>query len=238
MTRQRLVPVAIAAALAFAGAPAVHAQFVGDMFFAQPSVAVAEGGTATLEADLFSGVNPLGAAHFDLLYDPSQLEVVGVAPGGTKELEDGVASAPAAPGRTGIVALNGASVDHPFGTERLARITLRPLVPAGSIVFFQLAPRSLLRTDSTPFPAGRGFFGELVVVSGGPQARQAGGATAGAPLTGDQVDADHRARALRLRRPGTVVDLVDPAPRGGRIEPVTTPVMVPDPGAPTEVDTP
>ncbi len=235
MTRQRLVSVAIVAALALAGAPAAHAQFVGDMFFAQPSVAVAEGGTATLEAELFSGAIPLGAAHFDLLYDPSQVEVVGVSAGSTREIENGVASAPAAPGRTGIVALNGASLDHPIGTESLARITLRPLVPAGSIVFFQLAPRSLLRTNSTSFPAGRGFFGELVVVSAGPQAQAKAG---GAPPAGDPVDADHRARALRLRRPGTLVDLIDAEPRGGRIVPVTKPVMVPDPSAPSEAGTP
>lgn len=237
MIRQRLVPIAIVAVAvlaALAGTPAAHAQYVGDMFFAQPSIAVAEGGTATFETELFSGAIPLGAAAFDIYYDPSQLEVVSVSPGGTKEFENGVSSAPVDPGRTGIVALNGTSLGHPFGTESLARVTLRPLVPAGSYVYFILFPRSLLRTDSTPFPARYGYYGEMVVVSAGPQAQGQTGASSGAPLTGDQVDADHRARALRLRPPGTRVDLVDTETRGGRIVPVTTPVIVPDPGAPSE----
>lgn len=233
MKRQRLVPFALAAALAFAGVSAAHAQYAGDMFFATPSVAVAAGGTATMEADLFSGAVPLGAAQFDLLYDPSQVEVVSVDAGSTQEIADGVASAPVSPGRTGIVALNGVSLDHPFGTESLARITLRPLVPAGSYVLLQLAPRSLLRTNSTPFAAGRGFYGELVVVSAGPTA-----AKSQAPLTGDQVDPDHQSRALRLRRPGTLVNLVDMEQKGGKVVPVETPVVVPDPAAASEAGKP
>jgi hypothetical protein len=233
MTRQRLVHLAIAAALIAVSAPAAHAQYAGDMFFATPSVAVAEGGTATMEADLFSGSVPLGAAQFDLLYDPSQVEVVSVDAGGTQELENGVASAPVSPGRTGIVALNGASLDHPFGTESLARVTFRPLVPAGSYILLQLAPRSLLRTDSTPFPAGRGFYGELVVVSAGPATAQSQ-----APLTGDQVDSDHQSRALRLRRPGNLVSLIDLEQKGGKVLPVATPVVVPDPAAASEASKP
>jgi len=219
-------------------AGAAHAQFAGDMFFADPSVAVPEGGTATMEVQLFSGATAVGATQFDLVYDPTQVEVVAVEPGTTKEFENGVSSAPAAPGRTGIVTLNGASLDHPFGTESLARVTLRPLAGAGSRVQLGIQVRSLLRTSSTPFPAGRGFSGELVVVSANQPAQAPAKAKATvdrtAPAQGAAADADHTSRALALRRPGNRVELVDVEERGGRMMPVRSTVVVPDPGAPSE----
>ncbi|HEX2255012.1 MAG TPA: hypothetical protein VHQ65_17230, partial [Thermoanaerobaculia bacterium] len=140
-----------------------EAQFRGDMFFAQPSQAVAEDGTATFEVLLFAGADVVGATHFDVVFDPVLAEIVGVEAGTTEQLAPGHVAV-TSPGRAAVVDLNATSLTQPIGTASLARITLRPLAPAGTRVPLSIQVRSVLRQDSGAV-ASRGFSGEMVVVS-------------------------------------------------------------------------
>lgn len=213
-------------------APAVAlAQFPGDVFFARPSVAVPEGGTASMEVLLFSGATPVGAAHFEVLFDPAQAEIAGVEAGDTEQLAPGHVSV-TSPGRASVVDLNGQSLTQPIGTSSLARIELRPLGAAGSRVPISIQVRSLLRTDSLPL-SGRGFAGEILVVS--PAQAQA---AAGTAVAGDPDPAELEARAHEFRRPGQTVDLLEFAADGGRVTAVRHRVIAPDPAAPSEAAEP
>lgn len=227
----------LGAALLLVAAPA-HAQFVGDVFFADPSIAVPEGGTAVFEVQVFTGIQVLGAAHFDVVYDPAQLEVVSVDAGTTPELAPGHVSV-TTPGRVAVVDLNGESLTRPFGTSSLARIEVRPLVSAGTRVPLSIQVRSLLRPDSvTPVSGGRGFSGEVVVVSALQSSTSSPLQVRGAAKAGDGDRSDLEQRALELRRPGLAVDLYELETKGNGFTAVRHRVVVPDPAAPSEAPAP
>src|SRR3954469_2331291 len=84
----------------------VRAQFQGDVFFAQPSVAIPEGGTAVLEVQMFSGSDVVGATQVDFIFDPAQAKVVKVEPGTTPQLANGLATVTSG-NRVALVDLNG-----------------------------------------------------------------------------------------------------------------------------------
>lgn len=210
----------------------VRAQFRGDVFFANPSVAVPEGGTGVLEVLVFSGADVVGATHIDVVFDPASAEVVAIDPGTTPQLAGGLAFVTSA-GRAALVDLNGSSLVQPFGTVSLARVHVRPLVAAGNRVLLSLQVRSLLRQDSTPFPSARGFSGEILVVSTASPATAAASVPSRTDLDDDAVQ-----RALAFRRPGLAVDLLDFETRGGNVSAVLQRVVVPDPAAPSETPVP
>ncbi len=105
--------------LIFTGA--AQAQFPGDVFFQNPSIAIQEGGTGQIEVVTFAGTDVLGAAQFDIVFDPSALEVVGVTPGSAEELERTMVSK-VSNGKVSVIILNDRSLTKPFGTVSLARI--------------------------------------------------------------------------------------------------------------------
>lgn len=211
-----------------------QAQFRGDVFFAQPSVSVPAGGVAELEVQLFSGSDVVGATHIDIVFDSTRAEVVAVEPGTTSELRDGLASA-ISPGRAGIVTLNGKSLLQPFGTVSLAKVRIRPLVAAGNRVTLSIQVSSVLRQNTTPFPSFRGFAGEILVVSAatGPNLTSTSVGVSSLRAEDDAVD-----RARAFRRPGIAVDLLDFQTQGSRITAKTRQIVVPDPTAPSETETP
>lgn len=209
--------------------PAIaRAQFQGDVFFAVPSVAVPEGGTAVLEVLLFSGADVVGATHLDILFEPGQAEVVKIQPGAATELVDGLAAVPSA-GHAALVNLNGSSLEQPFGTVSLARVHVRPRVAAGQRVSLEIEVRSLLRQDSTTFPEAEGFSGEILVVSAASAVE-----AISSPLLA-RSGTDLVKRAWSFRRPGLTVDLLDFETRGGEVSAVRRSIVAPDPVRPVEI---
>ncbi|MBW8879239.1 MAG: hypothetical protein JF614_30230 [Acidobacteria bacterium] len=206
----------------------VRAQFQGDVFFAQPSVAIPEGGTAVLEVQMFSGSDVVGATQVDFIFDPAQAKVVKVEPGTTPQLANGLATVTSG-NRVALVDLNGSSLEQPFGTVSLARIHVQPLLPAGNRIPLNLQVHSLLRQDSTPFANAQGFAGEILVVSAGSRTTSAGLAASG---TGPNTNAVQR--ALAFRRPGIAVDLLDFETGGSKVSSVAHRVIVADPAAVSE----
>ena len=219
---------------ALVGSTGAFAQFPGDLFFLDPSVAVVEGGTAELEVVVFAGANVLGASLFDVTFDPAEVEVT-LEPGNAALLEKGFVSR-VSPGTASIVNLNSESLTDPIGTVSLARVLVRPLGPAGSVVNLSISVRSLLRQDTTPFPSARGFSGQVVVVSA------AGGPATGPSATGSGApsglfqkgNGSAEALALEFRRPGTEVEILGLAEEDGLFSAVPQTVLVPDPSAPSE----
>jgi len=212
-----------------------RAQFRGDVFFAQPSVSVPAGGAVVMEVQMFSGADVVGATQINIVFDAAKAEVVAVEPGTTSELADGLASA-VSPGRVGIVTLNGKSLIQPLGTVSLAKVRVKPLVPAGNKITLTIQVRSLLRQDSTPFPSSQGFSGEILVVSAATSSSLK--SDSGMSSMVFQTEADAIKRAHAFRRPGIAVDLLDFESLGGVISVKARQVIVPDSEVPAETGTP
>ncbi len=230
MTR---MPQAFLATLVLLALPSMaSAQFQGDVFFAQPSVSAPEGGTATLEVLMFSGADVVGATDVDVVYDPTQADIVVAQPGTTAELAGSFASV-ASSGRLSTVNLNGSSLSQPFGTVSLSKLQVRPKVPAGSTVTLNLQVRSVLRQDTTSFPSTQGFSGEILVTSAGSQA-----ASLENPGVNRNPNPELARRALAFRRPGLVVDLLDFEVHGSATTAVPHRWVMADPAAPHETAQP
>ncbi|MGB0514203.1 MAG: cohesin domain-containing protein [Wenzhouxiangellaceae bacterium] len=194
--------------LALGLAAPVQAQFAGDLFFAEPSVAIPADGQGTLEVQVFAGAETFGAAQFELLFDPTRLEVVSVRPGDAPELQE-VFSVRRENGRVAIIVANSGSLDVPFGTASLARVDVRPLAPAGSVIPIQTRVQGVLRQDTIPFASPGGLGGEVVVSAAGAtplgtaSTRQADVST----VTAEPGSALHD-RVTRLRPDGATVTLM------------------------------
>lgn len=191
-------------ALAMLGWQSASAQFAGDVFFIEPSVAIPAGEQKRVEVAAFAGAATFGAAQFDLLFNPAELEIIAVHPGDSPELQEGF-SYRHDNGKVSIIAVNGASHTSPIGTVSLGFIEVRPLAPAGSIVRIRANVQAMLQQDSTAFAASNGFGLDIAVTS--PEAgnltnRQAN-ATAQPGVTGDIVQ-----RALELRPKGSTVTMM------------------------------
>jgi len=133
------------------------------VFFSEPSVAVAVDGVADLEIVLFAGDAPAGAISVQITFDPGDLAIDAISPGGSEELSNVFGEVRSA-GRAAFVTANDESLDRPIGTVSLAHLQVRPLASVGSIVPLQLEVRSLLSQDGTVIQ-GMGFSGEIVVTS-------------------------------------------------------------------------
>jgi hypothetical protein len=203
--------------LLLGAAQQAQAQFVGDIFFVQPSVVIPRGSTGQLQLAMFTGTQAFGVAGAVLRFDPSKLEIVSVS---------GVASGPFTP-RTGwsnangvlrIVAVNGQSLQQPFGTVGMARIEVRPLANAGERITIRSEVQQAFGADRKALRAGTGFNAEVSV-----------GAVAASPGVAGPLDVPDSPeqsviqsavaadpselvqRASRLRPPGHVVELYAPS---------------------------
>jgi len=157
---------------------------------------------------VFAGAETFGAAQFELLFDPARLEVVSVRPGDAPELQE-VFSVRRDDGRVAIIVANSGSLDVPFGTASLARIDVRPLVPAGSVIPIQTRVQGVLRQDTIPFVSPGGLGGEVVVSAAG--AAPAGTASArqdDAPTVIAEPGSVLHERVTRLRHDGATVKLM------------------------------
>ena len=184
-------------------APPVQAQFAGDIFFSTPSVAIAEGGTGTLEVQAFTGASTFGASQFRLSYDPARVEIVAVEAGAATAVQEGF-TVQQSPGEVAIIALNSESLSQPIGTVSLARLQVRPLVGAGSVININTAVDQVLRQDSSAFTGSDGFGVEVVVTAAG------GNTPLAAPQTTQVVAAGSalHERALAVRPAGSHVTLM------------------------------
>lgn len=169
------------------------AQFAGDVFFEDPSVTAPQGQPVTLHVQTFSGDLPLGGAHFRLLYDAADLAIDAVRVGSAGQFQDVLVTAPDN-GSIGVVTLNGAALDEPFGTISLVEVVARPLAAPGALLEVRIDVVSLVDTASAPFPEQGGLSARITVTDG---AMLQQNPAAGPPPTPDEV-----AWAERLRRPG------------------------------------
>lgn len=209
-------------------APAVHAQFPGDVFFKVPSIAINEGGEGILEIQVFAGDDVFGAAQFSLVYAPDQLEVLVAEPGSSAAVRNGF-TITESEGRVSIIALNSASLTQPIGTVSVARLEVRPLVAAGSRIAIGTIVNQVLRQDSSAFPTPNGFGGEIVVTNPNAMIADTASVQQGeiTPLPGDPL----YQRAVAVRPAGATVTLMMLDARNGastaRIR-TTTPGVVSD----------
>jgi hypothetical protein len=204
------------------------AQYAGDVFFRDPSVAARQGEQATLEIQTFTGAQVLGGAHFILRFDPGQLSVEEVRPGASPQFQDALVSRPVA-GGVGVVTLNGTSLSQPFGTVGLVDVVVRPLAPPGTEVEVSIEVVSLVDGESGSFPQQAGLSATILVTP--PAMLQAAALLAApdAPVTAEAVVVDSP-----MRRPGYSVRVVRGLWRGGAYFVDLVRVAVIDPMAPSD----
>jgi hypothetical protein len=187
----------------------VSAQFAGDLFFQEPSIAVAQNHTGRLTLQAFAGSDPLGAVHVELTYDSHALDIVDVIPGADFQAAGSTVSK-VAPGQVVVVLANMVALDRPIGTIDLITIEARAMAPPGTIIPIEVARRGYLHTDGSANTTGQPFGAEIVVGTPTPHGSRARlraseidtqEGTAPAPV-GDVYD-----RAARLRPPGATVTL-------------------------------
>ena len=155
-----LVAIALIAAILLA--PRANAQFVGDLFFDDPSITAAQGAEAELRVEFFAGTAVHGAVAFDLVYDTDDLEIVRI-----ETPRDGGYDAITwrdAPGAAGVASFNDDSLDGPIGTANVARIFVRPIAQPGAVVSLAIQPRAAIRANRSSFAPGQGFSASITVV--------------------------------------------------------------------------
>lgn len=185
--------------LAFCTAIPAQAQFVGDVYFLQPSIAIPSGQAGTLDLAIFTGDRPFGATLVTLTFDPAKVNVVSIAEGANgddslrlESLNDN--------GTLRIVALNTATLERPIGSVRIARLQVRVTGSPGERIAIRSAVSRALFADRSAMRAGTGFDAEIIV-------GQASVAASGpVMLVGNQSPLGDRAR--RLRPAGSEVRLV------------------------------
>lgn len=183
-----------------------RAQFVGDLFYEDSSVAVAAGETATLDLNFFSGATAFGAAEVELSWNPSELELLDVSlPANVAATLTQVTETDAAAGTLKLAVINLSNINDPIGTVIMARLTVKPLVGTG-LVTLTASQAAALTTARTAYARNGGAVAELVVqaASAQPAARSGGGEL---PRIADP-DAALAARAARIGQPGGWVEMV------------------------------
>lgn len=173
-----------------------QAQFAGDVFFVEPSIAIAEGGEGQLEVAVFTGAAPFGAAQFDLIYKPQELVVTSVRPSSVPEIKDSFTFSEKE-GVLSIVAINGGSKTKPIGTVPVAVIGVAPLTPAGSVIHLSSQVDMVLRQDSSEFSSPAGFGMDIVVTNQAMASTNSFSLQADAPPAVPGDDLYQRAKALR-----------------------------------------
>lgn len=174
------------------------AQFAGDSFFATPSVAVVEGETGVLDLSFFSAAEPFGAAQMTLTFEPGDLEIVDVTlpPNPAASLRQEYLLNQ---GELRLIVVNTSSADEPVGTIELARVTVRPLAAAGTIIPVVAVQNGALTAGVQAYPSSGASDAEIVVT-----AQQT--STASTYLRSTQQELAKRAAALVP--PGGQVELM------------------------------
>ena len=195
-----------------------NAQFVGDVFFDEPSVAARENETASLILSAFGGAHVIGAAHFQIEFDPQKLEFLGIDPIAPYDSE-GALQFEYSNGVVEVISANFANSDQPLGVARMAELRLKPIGTVGDIVPINLSNIKVLLTDLTEISSGA-LGGEVVITA----AATSMAVSADLKSTSTKVDVAEGSaldRAQRMRRPGSVVSI---AQSDGRYKKVLVPI--------------
>lgn len=184
---------------ALISAQPASAQFVGDVYFIQPSIAVPSGNSGDLELAIFTGDKPFGATVVTLTFDPARVSIEGITEGINADdklrlqwvIENGVVR---------IVAVNANSLQQPFGSVAIAKLRVRATGAPGERIVIRSAVSKALFADRSLVRAGTGFDAEIII--GQPQSAAAGPTI----LLGNQSPLAERAK--RLRPPGSEVRMI------------------------------
>jgi len=221
---------ACAAMLAGVGiADRADAQFAGDLFFIDPSVSVAVGGTATLELALFTGGDAFGIAQAEVSFDGNEMELVGVS------LPDGVSDpvlqqfTKTESGVLNVITLNAVSKTEPIGSVIVAKLEVRPKLGSPGTVSVKVSNKGAFSAEGAAYSSSKATSGEVVVTSA--PASFVASAAGEAELVADPSP-ELLARAAALVGPGGIAELVIPSgPDAGRTVLVRVP---PDSSTPSE----
>lgn len=188
---------------------------------------VVEGDVAVFHVLAENRWGTFGGVAWEVTWDPTQAELVGVEPGWQPERPTEGFDWPAlgteliwraSPGRLVVVNLNGESLIRPSGFVSVGRVFLRPLGPVGDRVAVGLVALEAVTTASESVSL-RSYSGNIRVISGKGGGKSSAAATGPEPPSdsaerGRQWEADLRPEEGKARERVPVDER--PRPRAGR----------------------
>lgn len=206
------------------------AQFAGDVFFAEPSVAAASGASVTLEIQVFTGATVAAGFHFDVEYNPDELTIEKIEPGSADEFQN-VLSSFRSTGKLTIVTLNDQSLTEPFGTVSIAKVTVKVKAAAGATVLLDIKAKAFVNENSETMTTN-GFSASIAVTSSASPGSKA--KISDAPLRQDDSPAAKRLASKLRGRSHTKVKLWVVRRVGSEYIAEAVEVKTMDPNAPSD----
>jgi len=193
-----------------------QARSTGNIYFADPSVAIAEGGSGEVELRTYAGPLSFGLLQLQLNYAASELQVAGIDFGDDARLQ-GFISRTLRDGSDGAILMSEQLESSPLlGELSLARIQVSPELPAGSSIQLEVSVVAMQQRDGQDYPISLSFPLEITVTSptAGPQGELGSDGEVEAPLV--MASAEEWARIGKLYPVGGVVRLMRRAWRGNQ----------------------
>lgn len=139
------------------------AQFVGDVFYDDPSVSIEDGGTVEFDLLVFTGVEVVGGVEVVVTYDQNSLTVSNIRPGADFDAADEFFSRNE-PGALSIIVANGSSVADPSGAIVLASFQVTATGAVGDRFTLATENKAVLTSDLSQITGGD-FDAEIVIQS-------------------------------------------------------------------------
>jgi hypothetical protein len=178
------------------------AQFPGDAFFREPSVTAEQNGLVEMDVEFFGGGSALGAAHYEVVFDPNQLSIEAILGSTATEFSDSAVFR-ARTDRAVGVHWNSQSSTGPIGTVHLMRIVFRVLAPQGTVAQLQVVARDFVDATGVRYPSIRGANGSISVTGPGSQPSPDVGPSGNTPSA--EVEPAALKLAGTMRRAGSLV---------------------------------
>lgn len=182
-----------------------QAQFLGDVFFKEPSIAIEKDAVGEVAISFFSGDRRFGAIRAEITYDPTALEIVSVEPLASAGISPTIHWSASENGLRFAV-LQGSSLTDPIGSVNLLKIHFRAIGENGSQTLLASKPLEALDVESSPIQVGVGYSAEVSIGSIDPSAI---GTAREQSLSADlAATTSLKQRAALLRPPGHAVKML------------------------------
>jgi len=186
------------------------AQFAGDVFFQDPSVAASTGGEVSLSLQTFAGADAFGAAQLGVSWPQADLTLISVTPNQIFT-DNGGFVVENSGGFSSFVLGNAESLDSPIGTVDLVTVVFRVDAAAGTVIPVDVELTDYLFTDGTQ-NFGRALGAEIVSTAGLTESVSANdesilNGSEGLVVSIQEGDPLFD-RAARLRQPGSELNLI------------------------------
>lgn len=197
-----------------------HAQFPGDVFFSEPSIAVSSGQKGTLDLEIFTGDKIFGATQFEISYDKSMIQIENIT-AKNDDFENTISWAEVG-SNIGVISVNGVSKSKPFGTIKLATINFQATAQAGTRAIISIDVVDSIDPTQQSYSSNTGYSAEINITdatTSQARARESENTVPATPATAIKVSSGELYERARSMRPsGEMVTLKTLDPTGKLVD--------------------